>query len=414
MRATSSVTRLHLSPLPGTLFAVWVAVAIAIVVTSLTTTDPRFGGSEHPLTLLAVTIVILTWGFVGALIGSRHPSNATGWLVLVFAGVLATGILGDTLGSATTEAGARLPGHLYAGWVGHILGQNPALFGLVAIILLLFPTGRPLSPRWKWVVGWLVLTSGLYTLLVSVRPGDLAEVHPPTANPFAIEAVGVVWPFVDMLAIGFLLGGPLSIVGVALRFRRSRGTERQQLKWLLAGAVCMVALLATGPLLFWRLDLQAAWTVAFVGGLVVLPLAVGVAMLRHGLYEIDRIVSRTAIYAVVAALLGGGYAGTALLATSLLRPMTGSSDLPVALSTLLVAAAIRPVHRRVRTVVERRFHRRRYDARLEIERFGQRLRDQLDVIDIEQSMTSLVTGTFEPEHVALWLADSPLRTARSL
>ena len=408
------VKRLRLSPLPSALLGACVVAAAAIVALGLTTLDPRPEAAQDLTGLVAVTILIVIWGFVGALIASRHPKNATGWLLLGMSAVLAVGIVGDTWGSATTTGGEQLPGHVYAGWVGHFLGQNPALFGLVAIVLLHFPTGQPPSDRWRWVVRWLAVTGVLYTLLAAVRPGDLAEVHPPTANPFAISAVGVVWPVVDtVFAAGFLLAGPVSIVGVALRFRRSSGVERQQLKWLLAGAVGMVALLASGPALFWRVPaLQDAWTVAFVTGLALLPLSVGVAMLRHGLYEIDRIVSRTVTYAVVAALLAAAYAGTALAATSLLRPVTSSSDLPVAMSTLLVAAAVRPLHRRIRAIVERRFNRRRYDAVAALDRLGQSLRDHLDATEVERRVTALVATTFEPQHVTLWVG-SPKTSAGS-
>ncbi|MDX1620912.1 MAG: hypothetical protein R3320_07975 [Nitriliruptorales bacterium] len=396
-----------LAPVPAAVLAVCVAFVVATPVLAAATHDLREEAPSGAVVNL-VAAFLLTWAVVGALTASRHPKNPVGWLFLT-AGVLFTaGPFADTYTGAVTAGGATLPLREYAGWVSQMFLNSAAVFGMFALILLLFPTGQAPSAKWRLLTVTLAVGTGAFTLLLALRPGPLTEVEPPTPNPLGLAFVDPVWDLVEApLFFLFLAGCLAGVVSIALRFRRSAGTERQQLKWLFAGAGGLVAVTLTGPTLFWQVDtLEPYWAYVFIPALSFLPLTAGFAMLRYRLYDIDRIVSRTASYAILALMLGAVYVGTTLLASTALRPVTGEGDLPVAAATLMAAAAFRPLHGRVRGAVDRRFNRRRYDANRAVEGFGQSLRDELDSAGVADAVKTIARTTFEPETVGGWLARS--------
>jgi hypothetical protein len=274
------------------------------------------------------------------------------------------------------------------------------LFALTALILLLFPDGRPPSRRWRglaWTIGAVGL---LGTVAAALRP-----VHDtPVGNPLAVEgAVGDTLRAVADFAITALLFAILvSAVSLLLRFRQARGQQRQQLKWLAYGgglfaALLVIALVGLQAPRLWNAVLE---TLSF-GALYT---AVGVAVLRYRLYDIDRLLSRTLSYGLLTVLLGGGYAGLVLGLGQLLGR---DSSLAVAAATLAVAAVFQPARRRIQAAVDRRFNRRRYDAVRTIGAFSARLRDQLDLDTLSTELLGVVDQTMEPTWASLWLRPSP-------
>jgi hypothetical protein len=328
---------------------------------------------------------------VGALIASRPGANVYGWLWC--AAGLAYGV---------SDVARSLVRFGWPEWGAWILGAwgFVSLLGLMVFIFLLFPTGHLPSERWRWparaaVTGVLLLT--LAAAMIA-DPDD-----PSAASPWALQGaaarelariaeVGVAVMF------GLVLAAMFSLV---LRFRRAGPTERRQLTWFLYAAAVNGALLLVDAL-----GLVPAGLVAVVLSSVafaLLPLAVGIAMLRYRLYEIDKIVSRTVSYG----LLTGGLVALYLLLVTLLRallePLTGNSNLAVAASTLAVAAVFNPVRRRVQDVVDRRFDRARYDAARAVDDFTARLRDQVDLDEVTTGLCDTVVATVAPTRVAVWL-----------
>jgi hypothetical protein len=335
---------------------------------------------------------------LAGLICLRRPSNPYGWVWSAYA--LGWAVVGFTDAyKLYVSAGARpLWWASPIAWVGGV--AIPSLFALTALILLLFPDGRPPSRRWRgfaWTIGAVGL---LGTVAAALRP-----VHDtPVDNPLAVEgAVGDTLRAVADFAITALLFAILvSAVTLLLRFRRARGQQRQQLKWLAYGgglfaALLVIALVGLQAPRLWNAVLE---TLSF-GALYT---AVGVAVLRYRLYDIDRLLSRTLSYGLLTILLGGGYAGLVLGLGQLLGR---DSSLAVAVATLAVAAVFQPARRRIQAAVDRRFNRRRYDAVRTIGAFSARLRDQLDLDTLSTELLGVVDQTMEPTWASLWLRPSP-------
>ena len=335
---------------------------------------------------------------LAGLICLRRPSNPYGWVWSAYA--LGWAVVGFTDAyKLYVSAGARpLWWASPIAWVGGV--AIPSLFALTALILLLFPDGRPPSRRWRglaWTIGAVGL---LGTVAAALRP-----VHDtPVGNPLAVEgAVGdTLRAVADFAITGLLFAVLVSAVSLLLRFRRARGQQRQQLKWLAYGgglfaALLVIALVGLQAPRLWNAVLE---TLSF-GALYT---AVGVAVLRYRLYDIDRLLSRTLSYGLLTVLLGGGYAGLVLGLGQLLGR---DSSLAVAVATLAVAAVFQPARRRIQAAVDRRFNRRRYDAVRTIGAFSARLRDQLDLDTLSTELLGVVDQTMEPTWASLWLRPSP-------
>jgi hypothetical protein len=211
----------------------------------------------------------------------------------------------------------------------------------------------------------------------------------------------VVEPLGFAMFLALLLASALSIV---LRFRRSRGVERLQLKWI-AFAVATTAVLWTVSDL-----VPAGWAANLISGagivaLCSVPVSIGVAVLRYRLYDIDRVISKTLVYGALTAILGAAYVGLVLVCQAVFSSFAGGSDLAIAASTLVVAASFFPVRARVQRVVDRRFYRRRYDAQRTLEAFGGRLREQVELDGLRTDLEDVVAETMQPAHVAIWLRE---------
>jgi hypothetical protein len=336
----------------------------------------------------------------GALVASRVNKNAVGWLILALGVGMGILLAANAYASAKEwSAFASWPGHAAAAWVSSVLGI-PVLYGVTGLLLLLFPTGRPLSPRWGvavWAFGTVVSVA---SISYGLSPGDMGSgIDNPLALPGpAGHAMRTVADVTDVLALPAML---MCAVCLVVRLRRSRGVERQQLKWFTYAAALTGLGLGVTVLTHGVVSDTAFGLGMF--GLVLLPTTAGIAILRYRLYEIDVVIKRTLVYGLLTAMLVAIYVVTVLALRAVLDPLTGTSDLAVAASTLAVAAMFRPLRARVQELVDRRFFRHQYDATRTLERFTGRLRQQVDLDAVSTDLRSVVRDTMQPAHVTLWL-----------
>ena len=347
---------------------------------------------------------------VGFVVAWRRPGNPLGWVIL---GLAAFGALSDDA-SFYTVADYRLRhGGLPLGWVALLAqpGWAPALV-LLGLVFLLFPDGHPPSPRWRWVL-WASLAVGMlwvagaFALTVGAIIGHHTQVD-PSGNLVILGNTAhnaAWWNAITTAASALLAVCWLASLGAQmLSYRRSSGERREQLKWLLAGSAISGVCLAIS---FTQSGSPSGFlhivSVIVTAGLLALPLSIGVAILRYRLYDIDRIISRTLAYAIVTGLLVGVYAGLVLLATQAL-PVSLSTPVAVAGSTLVAAALFSPLRRRVQRIVNRQFNRARYDADQTVTAFAARLQDAVDLNSVQRDLTSVVQKALEPAHVSVWIS----------
>lgn len=352
---------------------------------------------------------MLSFPVAGALITWRRPLNRIGWLFLAIGFTWGLDIFLGSYYTYGIEAGGDVPGAVTALAIDAMMWV-PAI-GLTGVyLLMLFPTGRLPSPRWRPFSRIAGVVLGLSVVTVLFRPGGMGDSgYPNIENPLGVEALGTV---IDVLSIALFLF-PICVVGgvVALvtRFRRSTGIERLQLKWLAAAAG---AVAATFPLAMLASVLKGTGEVPVpivvlqslsLYSLPLIPAAAVVAILRYRLYDLGRVVNRTLVYGSLTALLVLGYLGLVFLMQQVLAPLTTDSDLAVAGSTLAIAALARPARNRLQKFIDRRFYRRKYDAALTLERFSSSVRDEVDLGSLGLELTGVVRTTMQPAHVSLWL-----------
>jgi hypothetical protein len=346
---------------------------------------------------------VLGFATIGLVLALRRPVNPIGWLYgaagLAWAYTLPMSPWIDQL----VREHRPLP--LVARFVAATgdLSWAPAIALGVTLPALLLPNGRLRSPRWRLVVGMSVTGITLISVAGPLSPGPLEEMG--IDNPFGLA--GPAGAVAGALAIlGVLLHWlslPPAAVCVVLRFRSSRGVERQQMRWVAAGAAgAVVGLLVSLPAGLGLVP-NAISHVIFPA-LLLPPVAIAVAVLRYRLYDLDRVISRTLTYALLTVLLGLGYAGVVL---GLGRLLPDSSSLVVAAATLAAVAAFSPLRRRVQALVDRRFNRRRYDAARTLEGFAARLRDQVDLDGLHGELLAVVDQTMQPTRASLWLRHAP-------
>ena len=282
------------------------------------------------------------------------------------------------------------------------------VLGLVGLPILLFPNGLPPSPSWRWAGKALVGSIILWVLAAGLTPGPLTNAgFESVDNPFgvAVSLRGLFLTAAGLSGLGILISVLACVVSMIVRFRRSRGTEREQMK-LLAFAASLIAVFGlieivgegTNP----PEELRRIFQLALAGSISALPIAAGIAILRHRLYDIDRLISRTIAYTIVTGLLAAGYAGMVLL-LHIALPISQRSSIVVAATTLATVALFRPLRDRVQALVDRRFNRRRYDAQRTLDSFGATLRSETNLDTLSSDLVAIVTDTMQPVHVSLWL-----------
>ena len=347
-------------------------------------------------------VLILAFSTVGALIASYRPENAIGWLFLSGAFVWIGGELTLEYGvyALITDPGA-LPAAAWAGWFG-AWARGLGWFLLVSFLLLLFPTGRLPSPRWRPVLWGTAAGVAFFTLTAWLSPETndfrLASAH----NPLGLES-GIMGLLYELFNYTFPLLIVASGAAVIVRFRRSRGDERQQLKWFAYAVGVMVFVFVTWFSLA-LIGLVGPTSLMYEAPLIGLPVATGIAILRYRLYDIDLIVNRTLVYGSLTLVLALMYFGGIVVLQRLFVALTGEqSTLAVVASTLLIAALFTPLRRRIQSFIDRRFYRSKYDAGKTLEAFSAKLRDETDLDALRNDLVGVVRETMQPAHLSLWL-----------
>jgi hypothetical protein len=351
---------------------------------------------------LTFAVMIAAFAALGALLASRRPRNPIGWILCASPLCLAFTELARNwyVHTLIAEPGS-LPLTSGLMWAAN-WAWIPGFMPLLTLLLLLFPDGRPPSRRWR-PVGWLAgLAMALLIVGYAFAPGALED-YPRVDNPVGVEGTvgdalevfqGVGFPFFALAAIG-------SMASLVVRFRRSRGVERQQLKWMAAAAALVVAAWLVNA--FFDQVVGSDISLILPLALLALPTAATVAILRYRLYDLGLVVNRTLVYGALTAALAGSYLGIVLLLQLALEPLTSDSGLAIAGSTLAVAALFRPLRGRIQELVDRRFYRRRYDAARTVESFSARLRDEVELDALSAELRGVVRETVQPAHVSLWL-----------
>jgi hypothetical protein len=367
---------------------------------SSTVPDLPFGGETDDGSVIANLVTLLPFSVVGAIIASRQPRNAIGWLFCSvgvtiglnsFAGDyaefwLASGFGPDSLG----ETAAWL-----SSWSWILLVYVPMSF-----LLLLFPDGRLPSRRWRPVAWGVALGTAGGVVGYALRAGPLVD-FPHIANPYGVDGpvVGVVGVAGSIVAAGSMVASAVSLI---IRLRRAGSVERQQIKWLAYGGAVMVGILGAGGLItLWSVP---ASIVVMSVSLLGLPVFTGIAIVRYRLYDIDLLINRTLVYGALTAMLVLVYLGGVVLLQYLFRTLAGEeSQLAIVASTLAIAALFEPLRRRVQVFIDRRFYRRKYDARKTLEAFSTKLRDETDLDALNDDLVGVVRDTMQPAYASLWL-----------
>jgi hypothetical protein len=344
---------------------------------------------------------------LGGLIASRHPHNPYGWLWLVTGLGLALNVLAEPYAAYALVVH---PGSLPAPRMGNVvlsLGWI-SFVTFMPLVLLLFPTGRLPSRRWRFLV-WIDLAAGLSLLPLGLLSPESA--FGPIENPFAVggvlgEAIATIVPFLVYVIFATVI---LSAFSLALRYGRASGVERQQLKWFALAAVLVGATIVGDMLGLDRLLGDVLWNMLDAATTIGLYVAVGVAILRYRLYDIDLIINRTLVYGSLTVVLVLVYFGGVTATQALFRYLTGQqSTFAIVASTLLLAALFMPLRKRTQRFIDRRFYRRKYDARKTLEAFSVKLRDETDLQTLNNDLVGVVRETMQPAYVSVWLRPGTL------
>jgi hypothetical protein len=388
-------------------WSIWAVSMLALVVLPFVGLEGQKGSSI--VALLGYGVFLFAAATVGALVASSRPQNPIGW-ILSAAG-LGYSLAGLSIAYAdyAFEPGHSLPAATAVAWAGNWLWS--VVIGLAsAYPLLLFPDGRLPSRRWR-PVAWVVpVATTLVVLGVMLSPDRIDVGHGRTiANPTALHGAASLSHVLSGIGfIGIIVAFLASFASVIVRFRRARGVQRLQLKWLVYSAAVILFSVVVGGTVIGALAGSGDTADNLTNGvtsvaLATYPVALGVAILRHRLYDIDVVINRTLVYGSLTATLAAVYVGLVLLLQLALDSVTSGSSLAVAISTLGVAALFRPAGSRIQAVVDRRFYRRKYDAARTLEQFSARLREQVDLEALGGELRGVVADTMQPAHVSLWL-----------
>jgi hypothetical protein len=422
------VSKRTASWLAWSLGALWLALFAAHIVLSILTRSeqpPGTWGTSGLLSTLLLSTPFLAFPTVGTLIASRRPNNPIGWICLasgIFWVLLFLGGPYGVYGLVVNPGSVPLPAQIGAGTAWLFLPAG----GLVGIYLpLLFPDGRLPSRRWRplaWFAGALILLVSAATMLA---PGPVPNLGEGVPNPFGLEGQPWLADAAIVLRPLFFLCFLASALSLIVRYRRSGGEEREQIKWL-AFAASLVGLLlmsiTVSTLIFvpgtftgterplWLALLQDAVVISGAG----IPVAIGFAVLKYRLYDIEVIINRTLVYGLLTATLALFYFGSVTALQSLFSLLTGQGNtLAIVVSTLAIAALFNRLRRRIQSFIDRRFYRRKYDARKILEEFGTKLRDQTDLEKLCEDLGEVVDETMQPAHLSVILrSEAPSTTTK--
>ncbi len=388
--------------LRATIAAVLTSTCVALSVFTLFLVQ-RVHGSLDETDATGSIVLAVSFGLVGGIIVARR-GHLIGWIMLVLSGVF---------GSLNAIAAEYSVVALEEGWPLRAAAawMAPWVWSLSApvfpLVLLLFPTGRPPSARW-WPVAGMTVCGSLMVAGAGAMEAWSFVSQPLTGQQiFDRTGEGIYGTFEE---IGVALLGSsllLAAISVGFRYRSAKNVERQELKWLLlGGAITIVVMFTASPAAPWELE-RTIPLLPYAGlvALPAIPVAVGIAITRYHLYDIDVVINRTLVYLALTAILAATYLGIVVLLQQALGGFMRDSDIAVAGSTLAVAALFRPVRGRVQGFIDQRFYRRKYDATETLERFSARLRDQVDLDSLKADLTQVVGSTVQPAHASLWLRE---------
>jgi hypothetical protein len=347
---------------------------------------------------VASSVTLLSIPLVGAIVSIQRPRNPIGWLMLTVGASFLVGTFSTEYVHRSIEVGG-LPGYRLLDWLTPTF-TNLGFIGLVLWLPLLFPNGLPPGRRWR-AIAWLAAAMTVIGIITTPLVDD------PSSGRLLPNPVASQGAVADFLALTSAVLYALVIVMVALVFlsvvvraRAARGVERQQMKWFLAAIAVLAistAVATTGS------DLA---NVGFLLGLNFLPIAIGIAILRYRLYDIDRLISRTIGWALVTGILVGVFAGAVIGLQALLASVTQGETLAVAASTLAAFALFQPLRRRIQVAVDRRFDRTRYDGQRTVDAFAERLRDEVELEAVSSDLRATAVGSVNPSRAGLWLRRS--------
>jgi hypothetical protein len=400
--------------------AAWVAwslCALSLALTALSLTLLALNRSEPSAPVyvfwLENTVLPVSFSIIGAIIAARLPANPLGWLFCVAAAIAAVVHLSAEY---AIYAQVAQPNSLPAGealaWLTSWLWIM--FVGCIALSLLLFPNGRLPSSGWRWLVWLIVLLTIAGALWQAFSPGVIVSLG-SIRNPLGIEGLPSAEKPVQTIMFALLFAA--SVPTLVLRLRRARGIERLQIKWPVYTAV----MAASGSVLTYIISdaigsrwLEWAGFVILMTALVSFPISIGIAIVRYRLYEIDLLINRTLVYGSLTALLAAIYYAGVTATQTIFRALTGQEEqtqLAIVVSTLVIAALFNPLRRRIQSFIDRRFYRRKYDARKTLEAFSAKLRDETDLEALNDDLVGVVEETMQPAHVSLWLRpELPLRS----
>jgi hypothetical protein len=406
-------------------WSMWVLCVALLALTALLdnyTPLPPNKGNQNVYQVIAVPLLVYVT--VGAFVASRRPRNLVGWMLCAIGFVLVAEGFGLTYSDYALfgQAVSALPGSVYLICISQSLVALPALILAVTLLILLFPDGH-LPDRSLRAVPWVAVGGGTVSVLWAVTAEDAFGRY-SVRNPLHVGGFlgDVVDGFGRLGAAALLVSLVVAIIAVFVRLGSAQGVERQRLKWFAYAAAVLLGSIFIGLPFVWYLP---PW-IGFPLGVAVfsaIPVAVGVAVLRYRLYDIDRIINRTLVYASLTALLAAGYFGSIMVLQGIgsvvyqvpFRALTGrESQLATIAATLVIAALFTPLRRRLQSFIDRRFYRSKYDTRKTLEAFSAQLRKETDLDALSADLVDVVRETIQPAHVSLWLRGPAREQARML
>jgi hypothetical protein len=387
-------------------WALWtLCVALLTLTMLLDYYTPSFSNIGNSNVYAFFAVPLLVYVTVGAFVASRRPKNLVGWMLYAIGFVFAAHgfAVAYTDYALLAQPGFSLPGAVYMACFSQSLVALPILLVPATLLVLLFPDGR-LPNRSLRAVPWVVV-GGSATAALWAATAEKEFERYTLRNPLWVG--GAFGDALDVLgrlgAAAILVSFVVAVIAVFVRLGSAGGVEHQQIKWFAYAAAVLLASFYLGLPLSWVLPSWVSFPLG-VAGLSAIPVAVGIAVLRYRLYEIDTLINRTLVYGSLTAMLVGVYVGSIVVLQGLLRALTGQeSQLAIVASTLAVAALFNPLRRRIQGFIDRRFYRSKYDARKTLEAFSVKLRDETDLDALSDDLVGVVRETMQPAHVSLWL-----------
>jgi hypothetical protein len=400
-------------------WSVWAVCVVLLALTALLDYyyTPPFPNMGNANVYQFFTVPSLVYASVGAFVASRRPKNLVGWLLCVIGFVCVVQGFGVAYADYTLLAGSvfSLPGGMVMACISQSVVVLPILISAAALLILLFPDGS-LPDRSVRAVPWIVVGGSALSALWAVtaqRGFDRYSMRNPLHVGGVVEYIVKAFGVLGMAA--FLVGLVVAIVVVFDRLGNARGAERQQLKWFAYAAGVLLVILFVAPIVGWYLPGWFSFPLG-VAVFAALPVAVGIAVLRYHLYDIDHIINRTLVYGALTALLAAGYFATIMALEGIgnlvfqlpFRALTGqNSALATIAATLTMAALFNPLRQRIQSFIDRRFFRSKYDAAKTLEAFSAKVRNDTDLDELSGDLVGVVSETMQPAHVSLWLRPDP-------